>query len=152
MTLLYFDPSMLEHDTGQHPERAQRLVQVVSHLKRTGLWEQFDRPPVSRLHRLDDRSPHRALLQFQQPRRRGACRRGDQAAQFGRVPPALLRVHRRAVAHEQHFVARQSASLRVTRWPLLRARCELQPARTLTRPTSERRRINSDVVEPPQFG
>jgi acetoin utilization deacetylase AcuC-like enzyme len=37
MTLLYTDPIFLEHDTGTHPERAQRLRQVTAHLRRTGL-------------------------------------------------------------------------------------------------------------------
>ena len=37
MTLLYYDPLFLEHRTGAHPERPQRLQQVVAHLARTGL-------------------------------------------------------------------------------------------------------------------
>jgi acetoin utilization deacetylase AcuC-like enzyme len=44
MTLFYYDPLFLEHHTGQHPERPQRLVQVVRHLERTGLVEQLERP------------------------------------------------------------------------------------------------------------
>jgi acetoin utilization deacetylase AcuC-like enzyme len=38
MTLLYYDPLFLEHLTGaNHPERPERLVRVVGHLKETGL-------------------------------------------------------------------------------------------------------------------
>lgn len=44
MTLLYSDPRFLDHQTGAHPERPQRLEQVVAHLKRTGLDTQCARP------------------------------------------------------------------------------------------------------------
>jgi len=44
MTLLYSDPRFLDHDTGAHPERPQRLEQVVAHLRRTGLDAQCSRP------------------------------------------------------------------------------------------------------------
>lgn len=44
MTLLYSDPAFLEHKTGQHPERPERLLQIVAHLKRTGLDERCGRP------------------------------------------------------------------------------------------------------------
>lgn len=44
MTLLYSDPAFLEHKTGRHPERPERLMQVVAHLKRTGLDERCQRP------------------------------------------------------------------------------------------------------------
>ena len=37
MVLLYYDPIMLEHQTGTHPERPERLVQVARHLERTRL-------------------------------------------------------------------------------------------------------------------
>jgi acetoin utilization deacetylase AcuC-like enzyme len=37
MTLLYYDPLFLEHRTGTHPERPERLVQVMRHLERTAL-------------------------------------------------------------------------------------------------------------------
>ena len=40
MTLLYYDPLFLEHRTGAHPERPQRLEQIVAHLAHVGL----DRP------------------------------------------------------------------------------------------------------------
>ena len=61
MTLLYYDPIFLEHETGRHPERAQRLLQVVRHLERTGLDQKCQRPewkPISqqrlaRVHSLD---------------------------------------------------------------------------------------------------
>ena len=44
MTLLYTDPRFLDHETGAHPERPQRLVQIVRHLERTGLDRQCARP------------------------------------------------------------------------------------------------------------
>lgn len=50
MTLLYTDPIFLKHITGKHPERPERLVQVVRQLERTGLDKQCERPewePVS---------------------------------------------------------------------------------------------------------
>lgn len=37
MTLLYADPLFLKHDTGRHPERAERLRAVTSRLEATGL-------------------------------------------------------------------------------------------------------------------
>lgn len=39
MTLLYYDPRFLEHETGTHPERPARLQQVVRHLERQSLLE-----------------------------------------------------------------------------------------------------------------
>ncbi|MCE9546558.1 MAG: histone deacetylase [Planctomycetia bacterium] len=44
MTLLYYDPKFLEHQTGRHPERPERLSQTVRHLERTGLWDRAARP------------------------------------------------------------------------------------------------------------
>jgi len=44
MTLLYTSPRMLEHETGKHPERADRLRQVVRHLERTELDTRCLRP------------------------------------------------------------------------------------------------------------
>lgn len=44
MTLLYASPRFLDHQTGTHPERPERLVQVVRHLERTGLRERCARP------------------------------------------------------------------------------------------------------------
>ncbi|MGD9722257.1 MAG: histone deacetylase [Pirellulales bacterium] len=44
MTLLYYDPLFLEHRTGHHPERPERLVQVMRHLERTGLDRRCTRP------------------------------------------------------------------------------------------------------------
>ena len=37
MTLLYYDPLFLHHDTGPHPECAERLEHITSHLEMTGL-------------------------------------------------------------------------------------------------------------------
>jgi acetoin utilization deacetylase AcuC-like enzyme len=44
MTLLYTSPRLLDHDTGKHPERADRLRQVVRHLERTELDTRCTRP------------------------------------------------------------------------------------------------------------
>jgi acetoin utilization deacetylase AcuC-like enzyme len=60
MTLLYYDPVFLEHQTGKHPERPQRLVQVMRHLERTGLagrcvrpaWEPASRQRLAMVHDL----------------------------------------------------------------------------------------------------
>jgi acetoin utilization deacetylase AcuC-like enzyme len=57
--LLYSDPLFLEHKTGGHPERPERLVQIVRQLQRTGLDQRCVRPawsPVSneRLARVHD--------------------------------------------------------------------------------------------------
>jgi acetoin utilization deacetylase AcuC-like enzyme len=51
MTLLYYDPRFLDHDTGAHPERARRLQQIIDRLEKTGLDTQCVRPawqPASR--------------------------------------------------------------------------------------------------------
>ncbi len=44
MTLLYDHPCFLEHETGHHPERAQRLRQIAGRLDETGLAGQCRRP------------------------------------------------------------------------------------------------------------
>jgi acetoin utilization deacetylase AcuC-like enzyme len=44
MTLLYSDPLFLRHETGKHPERAERLRQVTAQLSRTGLDQRCRRP------------------------------------------------------------------------------------------------------------
>ena len=58
MTLLYYNPRFLEHDTGMHPECAQRLRQVVDHLDESGLagrcaqaeWNEVDRERLLSVH------------------------------------------------------------------------------------------------------
>jgi acetoin utilization deacetylase AcuC-like enzyme len=42
--LFYYDPLFLEHQTGSHPERPERVAQVARHLERTGLAAQLSRP------------------------------------------------------------------------------------------------------------
>src|SRR5437879_11444247 len=37
MTLLYTDPLFLRHDTGRHPERADRLRSITARLEKAGL-------------------------------------------------------------------------------------------------------------------
>ncbi len=51
MTLYYFDPAYMEHDTGAHPENAGRLQAVTRHLSFTGVDALCKRqacPPISR--------------------------------------------------------------------------------------------------------
>jgi acetoin utilization deacetylase AcuC-like enzyme len=58
MTLLYYDPRFLEHATGRHPERPQRLKQIVAQLEQTGLtaacaqptWQPATRERLRRVH------------------------------------------------------------------------------------------------------
>jgi len=47
MTLLYYDPRFLDHVTGKHPERPERLEHTMRHLERTGLAAQCGRPQWS---------------------------------------------------------------------------------------------------------
>lgn len=61
MTLLYTDPLFLTHETGKHPERAERLRQVTAHLARTGLEARCTRPAwepatLDELARVHDRA------------------------------------------------------------------------------------------------
>lgn len=44
MTLFYYDPVFLEHNTGDHPENAGRLVPVVQHLNLVALDSMCSRP------------------------------------------------------------------------------------------------------------
>ena len=44
MTLLYYDPRFLDHDTGDHPESADRLRHIVAELDSRGLAERCRRP------------------------------------------------------------------------------------------------------------
>jgi acetoin utilization deacetylase AcuC-like enzyme len=61
MTLLYYDPKFLEHDTGEHPEQPSRLSQAIARLEKSGLTTTCPRPawgPVSgvRLQRVHEPS------------------------------------------------------------------------------------------------
>jgi acetoin utilization deacetylase AcuC-like enzyme len=61
MTLLYYDPRFLDHNTGHHPEQPERLKRVAARLDSAGLMSLCTRPqwePVSRkrLERVHD--PH----------------------------------------------------------------------------------------------
>src|SRR5687768_14182603 len=44
MTLLYYDDRFLEHDTGNHPERAVRLSAIMDWLEKNGLASHCQRP------------------------------------------------------------------------------------------------------------
>ncbi len=44
MTLLYCPPCFLDHETGNHPERADRIRQIPERLRRAGLLEQCRQP------------------------------------------------------------------------------------------------------------
>ncbi len=44
MTLLYFDPLFLLHETGRHPERPKRLKRTWEHLQEGGLVSRCERP------------------------------------------------------------------------------------------------------------
>ncbi len=48
MTLLYTSARFLDHNTGQHPERAERLVQILTKLSESGLAERCTRPTWQR--------------------------------------------------------------------------------------------------------
>jgi acetoin utilization deacetylase AcuC-like enzyme len=58
MTILYWDPSFLHHETGDHPERADRIRGLPAHLERAGLLQQcrrvdfpaVDRRRLARIH------------------------------------------------------------------------------------------------------
>ena len=71
MTLLYYDPRFLDHQTGTHPERPERLIAVARHLERTGLDGRCQRPiwePASdeRLGRVHEPGYARELAAFEQ--------------------------------------------------------------------------------------
>ena len=58
MTLLYYDPIFLRHETGQHPERADRIRAIPDKLQRAGLagrcrrvgWEPISPERLARVH------------------------------------------------------------------------------------------------------
>ncbi|MDQ7778106.1 MAG: histone deacetylase [Planctomycetota bacterium] len=46
MTALVYDDVYLEHDTGPHPENAERLRATCAHLKKTGMWDKLAHVPA----------------------------------------------------------------------------------------------------------
>ncbi len=46
--LLYMDDKFLLHNTGRHPECAERLEHIQAGLKRSGLLERVTQVPISR--------------------------------------------------------------------------------------------------------
>ncbi len=69
MTLLYSDPRFLHHETGMHPERAQRIRMIPRRLEQAGLnrrckrpdWEPVSRSRLARVHSLNYADEIRAL-------------------------------------------------------------------------------------------
>jgi acetoin utilization deacetylase AcuC-like enzyme len=61
MTLLYYDRRFLDHQTGDHPERPERLISVARQLERTGLdsrcqrptWDLVSNKRLSRVHSIE---------------------------------------------------------------------------------------------------
>jgi acetoin utilization deacetylase AcuC-like enzyme len=51
MALLYDDPRFLQHETGNHPERAERIRLIPRKLEETGLSERCCRPPFRQASR-----------------------------------------------------------------------------------------------------
>jgi acetoin utilization deacetylase AcuC-like enzyme len=60
MTLFYYDPRFLQHDTGAHPEQPERLRQTIARLENSGLattcrrpaWEPVSGQRLERVHEL----------------------------------------------------------------------------------------------------
>jgi acetoin utilization deacetylase AcuC-like enzyme len=58
VTLLYYDPRFLEHETGAHPEKAERVRRIMARLDDTGLasncvrptWKPASRARLERIH------------------------------------------------------------------------------------------------------
>lgn len=62
MTLLYSDHEFLEHETGHHPESAQRLVAVTERLEKSGLIDQCQRPEWGHATSADIQLVHTAAM------------------------------------------------------------------------------------------
>src|SRR5688500_8674964 len=93
MTLLYYDRRFLDHQTGDHPERPERLIQVARHLERTGLDTRCQRPtwdPVSneRLKRVHSVKYANDLVAFE--RSGGGRAEADTVVNAGSVDVARL--------------------------------------------------------------
>ncbi|MEX2142068.1 MAG: histone deacetylase [Pirellulales bacterium] len=93
MTLLYYDSRFLDHHTGDHPERPERLMAVARHLERTGIDGRCQRrawDPVSdeRLARAHTTAYARELLAFEQAG--GGRVEADTVVQAGSVAVARL--------------------------------------------------------------
>ncbi len=78
--IIYHD-RFLDHDTGPgHPERAERLRSLVSHLKESGIWQQLQHPII-------DHAAEEWILKVHTPQHlryvRDACRRGAQILDSG---------------------------------------------------------------------
>lgn len=51
LTGLVTDPIYLEHDTGQHPENANRLKVITAELEASDIWEKLEKIPASKAER-----------------------------------------------------------------------------------------------------
>jgi len=104
MTLLYYHPSFLDHDTGGHPESAERLRQIVLELEETGLSQRCVQPDWlaadgGRLATVHSAQHVAALEQL-------ASRGGGMADADTVVSPASVDVARRAAGAVCDAVAR----------------------------------------------
>ncbi len=71
MTQLYQEPLFLEHDTGSHPEKAERLRRISQHLEATGLDVRCTSPNwkparLQWVHRVHDQAYVRSVERFAQ--------------------------------------------------------------------------------------
>src|SRR5690349_6840681 len=69
MTLLYYDPLFLEHNTGRHPEHAGRLRAIIERLDASGVADRCTRlacPPatIDRLVRIHKREHIDSVREF----------------------------------------------------------------------------------------
>lgn len=58
MTHLYYNPTFLLHETGQHPERATRLEHIIQRLEESGLADRCERPEFGPAEAQDVRAVH----------------------------------------------------------------------------------------------
>jgi acetoin utilization deacetylase AcuC-like enzyme len=119
MVLLYDDPRFQDHETGKHPERAERLAAIGRHLKRTGLVDRctpIEVTPASadRLIRVHDPGYLEQLQEF-------ASTGGGRIEQDTLVSPASYDVARLAAG------AVSDATQRVLLGEAQRALCLVRP-------------------------
>ena len=62
MAAIFYDPVFLEHETGMHPERPERLRAIVDRLRETGLWDETSHPECPEATGDDLRRVHAAEM------------------------------------------------------------------------------------------